>query len=90
MAKKYNPRELVPRSQLDKELRGIYRKASHIALVVFLMALRDSEKFGELRLNRVYDHAIKFFEEVNEGRVSVEEFEHVLRDEVGVNFVDKL
>lgn len=88
--KKHNPNELVPRKQFDKELRGIYRKASHIALIVFLMALRDSEKYGGIRLNRVYDHAIKFFEEVNEGRVSVEEFEHVLRDEVGVNFVDKL
>ena len=86
MAKKYNPRELVPRSQLDKELRGIYRKASHIGQIVFLMALHDSEGYGETRLNRVYSHAIKYFEEVNEGRVDVLEFEQVLRKKVRREF----
>ena len=90
MAKKHNPRELIPRMQFEKELNYVYRKASHVVQIVFLMALHDSEGFGETRLNRVYARAVKFFDEINEKRVDVMEFEEVLSEKCGVNFVDRL
>ncbi len=88
MAKKRNPRELVPWGVLDKERKRIRDEAINWAYVVMFTAMRDKHGYGFKRLNRLYNDINYIADSIAKGYVKLQDLKKELEDKMGIKFVE--
>jgi gas vesicle protein len=82
---KKNNKITMRESDLKNHERQVASRCYQMYTVVSLMAVRDCFGFGNKRLNRILDKMNKILEEIQEKRVTLEDLQNTLKDEVKIN-----
>lgn len=88
MAKKANPRMMVPLMQLDKERKKIRDEAVNWAYIIMFTAMRDKHGYGIVRLNRLYNDINYIADSISKGYVKLQDLKKELEDKMGIKFVE--
>ena len=85
--KRTNPKRiLIPLDDVKRELKKTADNAIRLAMVLFLMVLKDDFGFDNDQITLAWERMDKLSEEVKEGRVNLHDFTTVLRDEYGIDY----
>ena len=82
MSKKINPnRKPATAADINRARKEAINYALRAMLAISLTTMCDTFGFGDIRLKRFQEHSEKLVEEINEGRISIDDLIKVLADE---------
>jgi hypothetical protein len=88
MAKKTNPRTMVPLIQLDRERKKIRDEAVKYAFVVIFSVMNDKHGWGKKRLKRLYQQIDYVADSIVKGYVKLDDMARDLEDRLEIHFVE--